>query len=186
MLHGLSLVAARGGYSLVSVCGLLIPVASFAVEHRLWVHGLQQLCYEGFDAPWHVESFQSRDRTQVLFIGKWILIHYTTRRVLTQFFNAVSRTLEIQEQSGLLKKEVKGSYEKHFSFVWEQRGLTVCVCLPPGWPQQVFRTTFLSFLDAIRRRWHKGKVARIICFFRSLIPINPGFFKSIRLPTLGG
>ena len=65
MLHGLSLVAASGGYSLVSVCGLLIPVASFAVEHRLWVHGLQQLCYEGFDAPWHVESFQSRDRTQV-------------------------------------------------------------------------------------------------------------------------
>ena len=130
MLHGLSLVAASGGYSLVSVCGLLIPVASFAVEHRLWVHGLQQLCYEGFDAPWHVESFQSRDRTQVLFIGKWILIHYTTRRVLTQFFNAVSRTLEIQEQSGLLKKEVKGSYEKHFSFVWEQRGLTVCLLTP--------------------------------------------------------
>ena len=62
----------------------------------------------------------------------------------------------------------------------------LCVCLPPGWPQQIFRATFLSFLDAIRRRWHKGKVARIICFSRSLIPINPGFFKSIRLPTLGG
>ena len=56
---------------------------------------------------------------------------------------------------------------------------------PSGWPQQDFRTTFLSFLDAIRR-WHKGKVALIICFFRSLVPINPGFFKSTRLPTLGG
>ena len=130
MLHGLSLVAASGGYSLVSVCELLIPVASFAVEHRLWVHGLQQLCYAGFVALWHVESFQSRDRTQVLCIGKWILIHYTTRRVLTQFFNAVSRTLEIQEQSGLLKQEVKGSYEEHCSFVWEQRGLTVCLLTP--------------------------------------------------------
>ena len=56
---------------------------------------------------------------------------------------------------------------------------------PRGWPQQVCRTTFLSFLDAIRRRWHRGKVALIICFFRSLVPINPGFFKSTRRPTLG-
>ena len=75
---GFSLAAVSGGYSLVSVCGLLIPVASFAVEHRLWVHGLQQLCYEGFDAPWHVESFQSRDRPQIPCTGKWILNHYTT------------------------------------------------------------------------------------------------------------
>ena len=33
--HRLPLVAASRGYSLVAVCGLLIAVASLAVEHRL-------------------------------------------------------------------------------------------------------------------------------------------------------
>ena len=33
--HGLSLIAASEGYSLTAVCGLLIAVASLAVEHRL-------------------------------------------------------------------------------------------------------------------------------------------------------
>ena len=32
---GFSLVAVSGGYSLVAVCGLLIPVASLVAEHRL-------------------------------------------------------------------------------------------------------------------------------------------------------
>ena len=36
-LHGLSLVAATGDYSLVAVCGLLIAVASLVPEHRLYL-----------------------------------------------------------------------------------------------------------------------------------------------------
>ena len=38
--HRLSLVVASGGYSLVSVRGLLITVASLVVEHRLKAHRL--------------------------------------------------------------------------------------------------------------------------------------------------
>ena len=33
-LHGLSLVAATGDYSLVAVCGLPVAVASLVVEYR--------------------------------------------------------------------------------------------------------------------------------------------------------
>ena len=35
-VHGLSLVETSRGYSLVVVCRLLIVVASFVAEHRLW------------------------------------------------------------------------------------------------------------------------------------------------------
>ena len=34
--HRLPLVVVNGGYSLVAVSGLLIAVASLAMEHRLW------------------------------------------------------------------------------------------------------------------------------------------------------
>ena len=37
--HGLFLVAAKGGCSLVAVHGLLIVVASPVVEHELWGKG---------------------------------------------------------------------------------------------------------------------------------------------------
>ena len=41
-MHGLSLVAASGGYSLVVVCRLLlIAVASIVAEHGLQILGLQ-------------------------------------------------------------------------------------------------------------------------------------------------
>ena len=39
--HGLSLVVANGGYSLVSVHGLLVAVASLVAEHGLLALGLQ-------------------------------------------------------------------------------------------------------------------------------------------------
>ena len=35
LLHVLSLVVASGGYSVISVCGLLIAVASLVAEHGL-------------------------------------------------------------------------------------------------------------------------------------------------------
>ena len=56
-------MVAAHGLSLVSVSGLLTPVASFAVKHELQVHGLQQLKlsgslvgHTGLVAPRHVAS----------------------------------------------------------------------------------------------------------------------------------
>ena len=43
-----STVAANRGYSLVSVCSLLIAVASFAVEHGLWGARASVLAAPGF------------------------------------------------------------------------------------------------------------------------------------------
>ena len=40
----------------------------------------------GLVATWHVGSSWTRDRTYVPFIGKWILIHCTTREILCGFF----------------------------------------------------------------------------------------------------
>ena len=47
---GFSLVAASRGYSLVTVCGLLIVVAFLVVEHTLSAHGLQ-CCSSGVLEP---------------------------------------------------------------------------------------------------------------------------------------
>ena len=44
----------------------------------LWNTGSR---HSGLVAPWHVESSQTRDRTCVLCIGRWILIHCTTKEV---------------------------------------------------------------------------------------------------------
>ena len=48
--------------------------------------GTQQLWHMDLVAPRYVESFQTRDLTHVPCIGRWILIHYTTREIL-QFYN---------------------------------------------------------------------------------------------------
>ena len=40
----------------------------------------------GLVAPWHVESSQTRDHTPVSWIGRWILIHCTTSKVLLSLF----------------------------------------------------------------------------------------------------
>ena len=37
-------------------------------------------------APWHVESFETRDRTHVPCIGKWIPIRFTAREVPSKLF----------------------------------------------------------------------------------------------------
>ena len=63
-----SLVAARGGYFLVAAYGLLVAATSLAV------------------APHHVESFWTRDRTYVPYIGRQTLNHWTTREVLEFYF----------------------------------------------------------------------------------------------------
>ena len=72
-------IAVRG--PLIAVHGLLIAFASccraLAPERRLSSYGW----WIGLVAPWHVESFWTRDRTHVPCIGRWILSHWTTREV---------------------------------------------------------------------------------------------------------
>ena len=41
----------------------------------------------GLEAPRHVESSQARDQTHVPYIGRWILIPYTTREILDHCLN---------------------------------------------------------------------------------------------------
>ena len=57
--HGLSLVAACGSYSLVSVRGLLIAVASLIAEQGLQACGHQLLWRMGLDALRPVGSSQT-------------------------------------------------------------------------------------------------------------------------------
>ena len=96
--QALSLVAATGGYSLVGVHRLLTAAASLVLGHRFQTHGLQWLSVVGYRAwaqwLWHVgsvvpgivESSQTRDQACVSFIGRWILIHCTSRGVLHRLF----------------------------------------------------------------------------------------------------
>ena len=66
--------------------GLLIVVASLLVEQGLWAYQLKQLWHTGLAAPRHVGSFQTRDQVHAPCMGRWILIHCTTREVLGKNF----------------------------------------------------------------------------------------------------
>ena len=97
LLHRLSLVAVSTGYCLVTVCGLLIAVASPVVEHESsgpwasviaagglsscgsWAlehktHLPMLLADMIFFAPWHVGSSPTVDRTRVLALVGGFLI----------------------------------------------------------------------------------------------------------------
>ena len=81
--HRLSLVVASGGCSSLRCTGFscwraqaLGMQASEAVGSRAWA---QQLWLTGLVALRQVESSQTRDRTCVPCIGRWILIHCTTQ-----------------------------------------------------------------------------------------------------------
>ena len=81
------------GLLFVAVGRPLIAVASLVAEYGLQACGLQQLWladsraqaqqlwHMGLVAPWHVGSSQTKDRTCVSCIGRWILIHCATREV---------------------------------------------------------------------------------------------------------
>ena len=84
-MHGISLAAVSGGYSLIAVHGLLIVVASLVGEL-----GLQD--GQASAVLLHVESPWSRDRTHVPCIGRQILNHWTTREVL-EFFTQLNVSL---------------------------------------------------------------------------------------------
>ena len=99
-MHGLSLVAVSGGYSLLLCAGfslrwllLLWSTGSRCVgfsscgmrAQQLWLAGsrvqAQQLWCTGLVALWHVGSSRTRDRTCVPCIGRWIPNHCTTTEV---------------------------------------------------------------------------------------------------------
>ena len=80
----LSPVAASEGYSLAAAHRLLTAAASLAAEHTLQAHGRQQLWGTGFVVSPRVESFRTRDRTYIRWIGRQILTHCTTREVCHQ------------------------------------------------------------------------------------------------------
>ena len=98
--HGLSLVAASGGYSLLQCVGLSLRwlllwsmgsrcAAFSSCSPRAWYLQLstlepraQELWHVGLVAQWHVESSQTRDLTHVSYIGRWIPICCVTREVL--------------------------------------------------------------------------------------------------------
>ena len=80
LLHRSSLVVVSKGYSLVIVCRFLVAAeASLGAGHRPSVQGLQYLWFMGLVAAWLVESSPARVQTCVPCIGRWILIHCTTR-----------------------------------------------------------------------------------------------------------
>ena len=95
----ISLVAERGGYSLVAVLRLLISVASLR-EHGLEEHGLSS-CGR---ATGHVGSW-NRNQTHVPCIGRWIINHWTIREALIS-------TLRKGKAKKKKEKERKGS--QHF------------------------------------------------------------------------
>ena len=57
----------------------------------------------GIAAPWHVESSQTRDQTQVPCVGRWILNHWTTREV---------------PRMGVLKDQTLKKYVAAIAAVW--------------------------------------------------------------------
>ena len=69
----------QAGTTLQSYKGFLpwLLIAAFGSR----AHGLHYLGHMVLVAPWHVESSQPRDRTPVPCTGRWILDHWTTRRV---------------------------------------------------------------------------------------------------------
>ena len=79
-MHGLSLVAASGGYSSLQCVGfslrcllLLWNIGSRHAGFSSCGMRAQELWLTGLVAPWHVGSSQTRDRTCVPCIGRQIL-----------------------------------------------------------------------------------------------------------------
>ena len=102
---GLSLAVVSRGYSLVTMCSLLIVAVSPILEHRIqcmsfhscssWAQQLkligsrvctQQLWHMVLAAPRRVESPRIRDQTCVPCIGRLIPTHCATREVPLTYF----------------------------------------------------------------------------------------------------
>ena len=95
--RGLSLVAAIKSYSLAAVHRLLIAVVSLVLRHTTRETlcrnvptagtGLQQLWCTDLVAPPYLESPRTKGWVRILCTGRWILIHWTTRKVLLMPLN---------------------------------------------------------------------------------------------------
>ena len=72
---GFLLVTVGGSYSLAVVCKLLIAMTSLAAEHGLQGTGASVVVCKGSVALQHLDSSQTRDRTHVPCIDRWIPIH---------------------------------------------------------------------------------------------------------------
>ena len=89
-VHGLSLIAASRGYSLVAMHGLLIEwlpllqgAGSRASCCSMWA---QELWQRDLGAQGHVRSSQTRDQTLVPCTSRQILYHWTTRELPSTVF----------------------------------------------------------------------------------------------------
>ena len=93
---------------------LLTAVASFVVEHRLQVHGLQYLQIMGLVCSQHVESplHPNRNQTHFFCIGRQAPIQCATREVLwnTEFLRIIGN------EGGNFKhvSDIKLSSQDHF------------------------------------------------------------------------
>ena len=85
-VRGLSLVVANGGYSLLQCVGFSLGWLLLLWSAALGVWASLVMAHD-LVAPPHVGSSQTRDRTHVPGIGRWILNNCTTREVpITIFF----------------------------------------------------------------------------------------------------
>ena len=133
------------------VLGLLIEVAPLVAEHRLWAHGLQQLWHVGLVAPQHVKFSQTRDRTPVPCIGRWILIQCATREVHCASYDACLSLSGIEDSFFLIPPATKSCfiYQNLHRRWWNERA---GVMLPhhssqitiytPVWNTLVFKRIF--------------------------------------------
>ena len=68
---------------LLSHCGEWASRCGGFSCYRAWTP--ERLCHMGLVAPQYVESCWTRDRSCILYIGRWILNHWTTREVQTLY-----------------------------------------------------------------------------------------------------
>ena len=133
------------------VLGPLIEVAPLVAEHRLWACGLQQLWHVGLVAPQHVKFSQTRDRTPVPCIGRWILIQCATREVRCASYDDCLSLSGIEDSFFLIPPATKSCfiYQNLHRRRWNERA---GVMLPhhssqittdtPVWNTLVFKRIF--------------------------------------------
>ena len=100
---------------------LLGSTSSGHVGFRTHSTRAQCLWRTGWVAPWHVLSSWARDRTHVLCIGRWILIHRSTGEVLFSAFN--------DGHSDQCEVVPPCSFHLHFSNNYWWRALLLAICV---------------------------------------------------------
>ena len=129
-----SLVAVSGA-TLVSVCGLLIAVASLVAEHSLKAPGACLV------APLHVGS-HTRDLTHVPWIGRGILNHWVTREAHSLITGSLCFIISFTWFAfpPFLQPCLFPVFMSHFIFVFRYY---VFYCIYIGWAKKLMQV-FLS------------------------------------------